>query len=96
MLYSNLLILAPSPRRLRVARLAKLWRAAALLALLFGTAVQAREPVSALLNSERIAQRYGSYGIEVLASDCGLRVSDLYSGEQTDRVTRTLAVVRFL
>lgn len=96
MLNSKLSILVPIPERFRVARLAKHWRAASLLALLLAAAAQAREPGAALLNSERIAQRYGSYGIEVLESGGGLRVSDLYSGESTDRVTRTLAVVRFL
>jgi hypothetical protein len=48
-----------------------------------------------LLNSERIEQRFGSYGIEVLASDESLRVSDLYSGEGEHRCTRTFAVVAY-
>jgi hypothetical protein len=48
-----------------------------------------------LLNSERIAQRFGSYGVEVLESDARLRVSSLYSVEQGGRVCRTLAVVVF-
>lgn len=50
-----------------------------------------REP----LNSERIAQRFGSYGVEILESDARLRVSSLYSLEQGGRVCRTLAVVVF-
>jgi hypothetical protein len=50
-----------------------------------------------LLNSERIEQRFGSYGLAVLASDAHVRVSNLYStdaraGTQT---TRTFAVVRY-
>ena len=45
-----------------------------------------------LLNSERIAQRFGSYGIEVLESDGRVRVSNLYSNEQGGRICRTFAV----
>ena len=48
-----------------------------------------------LLNSERIEQRFGSYGNDVLASEAGLRRSSLYSIEDGDRVCRTYAVVRF-
>lgn len=47
-----------------------------------------------LLNSERIAQTFGSYGIEVLESDAEMRVSNLYSGDGAGRVTRTFALVR--
>ena len=46
-----------------------------------------------LLNSERIRQRYGSYGIEVLQQDDRIRVSNLYSGEGEAKTTRTVAVV---
>jgi len=53
----------------------------------------ATEPV--LLNSERIEQRFGSYGIEVLASEAGLRRSSLYSVENGTPTCRTYAVVRF-
>ena len=53
----------------------------------------AAEPV--LLNSERIEQRFGSYGIEVLASEAGLRRSSLYSLSGDKPVCRTYAVVRF-
>ncbi len=48
-----------------------------------------------LLNSERIAQRFGSYGIEVLESDGRVRVSNLYSNEQGGRICRTFAVVKY-
>jgi hypothetical protein len=48
-----------------------------------------------LLNSERIARRFGSYGVEILESDARLRVSSLYSVEEGGRVCRTLAVVVF-
>jgi len=53
----------------------------------------ATEPV--LLNSERIEKRFGSYGIEVLASEAGLRRSSLYSLENGAPTCRTYAVVRF-
>lgn len=48
-----------------------------------------------LLNSERIEDRFGSYGIDVLASEAGLRRSSLYSIENGEHVCRTYAVVRF-
>lgn len=48
-----------------------------------------------LLNSERIEHRFGSYGIEVLASEAGLRRSSLYSTEDGVQTCRTYAVVRF-
>ena len=48
-----------------------------------------------LLNSERIERRFGSYGIDVLASEAGLRRSSLYSIEDGQRICRTYAVVRF-
>jgi hypothetical protein len=47
------------------------------------------------LNSERIAQTYGSYGVDVLQSNDNRRVSSLYSGSGDDKVTRTFAVVKF-
>ncbi len=53
----------------------------------------ASEPV--LLNSERIAKRFGSYGIDLLASEAGLRRSSLYSIEDGAHICRTYAVVRF-
>ena len=48
------------------------------------------------LNSERIAERFGSYGIEVLSSEPGLRRSNLYSSDGGGRTCRTYAVVRFV
>ncbi len=48
-----------------------------------------------LLNSERIERQFGSYGIDVLASEAGLRRSSLYSIEQNERVSRTYAIVSF-
>jgi hypothetical protein len=48
-----------------------------------------------LLNSERIAQRFGSYGLAVLESDGRVRVSNLYSEQHGERICRTFAVVRY-
>ncbi len=53
----------------------------------------ATEPV--LLNSDRIEERFGSYGIDVLASEAGLRRSSLFSVEDGRHVCRTYAVARF-
>lgn len=49
-----------------------------------------------LLNSARIEQRFGSYGIEVLRQEGAVRRSNLYSVENGVRVCRTYAVVRFV
>lgn len=49
-----------------------------------------------LLNSERIEQRFGSYGIEVLSHTDDVRRSSLYSNEGGMRVCRTYAVVQFM
>jgi len=48
-----------------------------------------------LLNSERIARKFGSYGIDVLESDARVRVSNLYSLHQGSKICRTFAVVHF-
>ena len=48
-----------------------------------------------LLNSERIEQRFGSYGIKVLASEAGLRRSSLYSIDNNRHICRTYAIVSF-
>lgn len=48
------------------------------------------------LNSERIADRFGSYGIDVVSNEPGLRHANLYSDENGDRTCRTYAVVRFV
>lgn len=50
--------------------------------------------LAAPLNSERIRQQFGSYGIEVLQQDEALRVSNLYSTEAGQRICRTLAIVK--
>ena len=51
---------------------------------------------SVKLNSERIERRFGSYGIEVLASEAGLRRSSLFSFEGNAATCRTYAVVQFV
>jgi len=48
-----------------------------------------------LLNSERIRQQFGSYGIDVLRNGEVLRISNLYSLDDGGKITRTLAVVVF-
>lgn len=50
---------------------------------------------SVILNSERIEQRFGSYGIDVLASEAGLRRSSLFSYDGDHKTCRTYAVVQF-
>lgn len=46
-----------------------------------------------ILNSERIEQTFGSYGVEVLFNGDGLRLSNLYSDDGSGRVMRTFAIV---
>lgn len=58
-------------------------------------AISASATESIKLNSERIEQRFGSYGLEVLASEAGLRRSSLYSFDGDSATCRTYAVVRF-
>ena len=53
----------------------------------------AAEPV--LLNSERIEKRFGSYGVDVLASGAGFRRSSLFSAHDGQHICRTYAVARF-
>jgi len=48
-----------------------------------------------LLNSDRIVQRFGNYGIEILEQREDLRRSNLYSSENDIRTCRTYAVVEF-
>lgn len=48
-----------------------------------------------LLNSERIESQFGSFGIELVAYQDGVRRANLYSIEGDRRVCRTYAVVRF-
>lgn len=54
----------------------------------------AQEPQ--LLNSERIRDRFGSYGIDILADRNGLRRANLYSYAGAGKTCRTFALVRTL
>lgn len=47
------------------------------------------------LNSERIQQRFGNYGVEILQSHPQLRISNLYSETDGRRTCRTYAIVEF-
>jgi len=47
------------------------------------------------LNSERIEQRFGSYGVEVLDSSMTRRITNLYSLDENHKICRTLALVLF-
>jgi len=49
-----------------------------------------------LLNSERIFQKFGSYGIELINQENDFRQTSLYSESEQGRVTRTFASVKFL
>ena len=51
---------------------------------------------SEILNSERIGERFGSYGIEILEHDATVRRSSLFSIEDGARICRTYAVVQFV
>lgn len=53
-------------------------------------------PAPLPLNSERIEQRFGTVGVEVLYDKGGLRRVSLYSVHDGRRVCRTYAVVRLL
>jgi len=78
-------------------------RFAVLLTLCLSTQIAAQAPLVTpseaelrpLLNSERIAMEFGSYGIDVLATDARVRVSNLYSVHQGTKICRTFAVVQF-
>ena len=47
------------------------------------------------LNSERIADTFGSYGVHIVAQSRAQRASCLFSGTGESRVCRTLALVRY-
>ena len=47
------------------------------------------------MNSERIQQVFGSYGVDVLLQSDQQRVSSLYSLQLGKKITRTLAVVSY-
>lgn len=47
------------------------------------------------LNSERIQQKFGNYGIDILESTSDIRRSNLFSIENGEKICRTYALVRF-
>ncbi len=77
------------------ARLRRLRPALAAACVLAALAAAGQPPTRELLNSERIQQAFGSYGVEVLANDTRARVTNLYSTEAGSKTCRTFAVVRF-
>ena len=58
-------------------------------------AAPSTQPRPSQLNSERIRAQFGSYGIDILQQDMQTRVSSLYSMDQGQKITRTLAVVMY-
>ena len=75
-----------------------LWRACVrltLLGMLVAATATAQPSSRELLNSERIQQAFGSYGVEVLASGGRTRVTNLYSIDGAAKTCRTFAVVLF-
>lgn len=78
----------------------RLWALATLAVVLSGGCSQGLDRPTAAsgaatLNSERIRQQFGTYGVDVLHQDAELRVTNLYSTEPAGRVCRTLAIVSF-
>jgi hypothetical protein len=55
----------------------------------------AGQPTRELLNSDRIAAAFGSYGVEVLEQDAEVRVSNLFSIAAEGKICRTFAIVRY-
>lgn len=47
------------------------------------------------MNSDQIRERFGSYGVELLAQEDNTRLANLYSVHDGTRVCRTLALTRF-
>ena len=64
--------------------------------LMIAAALSACAAQPEVLNSERIKERFGSYGVAILSQDGDTRRSSLYSVTGDQRITRTYAVVRFV
>jgi len=60
-----------------------------------GESSNAEEQSRLFGNSDRIRQKFGSYGIEVLENSPGLRVSSLFSTHDGVKINRTFAVVAY-
>jgi len=59
-------------------------------------AVRSAQPATQLLNSERIAQKFGNYDIEVLPdSNSNVRLSNLFSRHDGKKICRTFAATFF-
>ena len=79
---------------IRTAQLRRAWLAGLFTSLLLASCpLAAQAPARELLNSERIENNFGSYGISVLQSDGDVRVSKLYSVHDGNQICRTFAVV---
>lgn len=65
------------------------------MALFAAAPATAQAPGRELLNSERIAAAFGSYGVQVLEQDETVRVSNLYSRTGQETTCRTFAIVRY-
>jgi len=55
----------------------------------------ANDQLRPLLNSERIQNCFGSYGVEIIEQEGNLRISSLFSLDGDQRITRTLAISEF-
>lgn len=55
----------------------------------------AREQASDMGNSDRIREKFGNYGIEIVESGIRIRVSNLYSESAGVKTNRTFAVVMY-
>ena len=84
-----------APGTAAVLRVLRVSLAVAALAAVAAAPALAQPPARELLNSERIAAAFGSYGVEVLEQDDGLRISNLYSTEAGVTTCRTFAIVRY-
>ncbi len=73
----------------------RLWSALAAAGVLAALGAAGQPPIRELLNSERIQQAFGSYGVEVLTSGARTRITNLYSVDAGTKTCRTFAVVRF-
>lgn len=69
--------------------------AASAIGLLVFMAIAGCSTTEPMLNSERIEKQFGSFGIDVIASDGSKRIANLYSMEGGRRVCRTWATVQF-
>jgi hypothetical protein len=79
----------------RYVTLRRLRAGLALIGMLVALSAAAQPSSRELLNSERIQQTFGSYGVEVLTSGARTRITNLYSADAGTKTCRTFAVVRF-